>query len=338
MAAGQALVPTLTAQQRQQVIKTLEDSAKHGQTRLEAIRDRLQNILGSVPTVEFLVHLVRAFYAFDPETYRESEQRYPAILVEYPTWLSLQMQAPKSDDGPVGAELLVEAASLIKEMLDVTNLTFMSAHLAKGRDLPTTEDEIVAISRMHVLSVRNPGFALFGYQLVEALFAPVDADLERLVGFRAKHLTTAWHYLEKESWARFSDALDATTGQVREAVKVAQSGKLDDEFRQFVPQKYRRRISTARLRNTIAAFMRWSLRGEVFARAEELCAMTPRLLSEGTGIPGAVCSRLLSQFALPFGQPSVANNLMSRYEALDRRPLVPLGNDRYLVHLFHLWL
>ncbi|HAF08831.1 MAG TPA: hypothetical protein DCK98_01960 [Chloroflexi bacterium] len=337
VAGGQTLIADpLLPDQRARYSRRLERAAAAGPDRLLAIRDRLREIFAQVPTAEVLARLVGDVYAFDPETGKESETRLPTILVEYATWLATRLGAPVHGER-ISDERYSELAKLLSEMLELTVTMYQAAHITKGAAQPSVEDQIVVTSQMHTLTVRNPGFAVFAYELMESLFRPVDADLRHMVGFDVDALLKVWRHIEQHVTDRLNDALDEARTQARELKTLVDTGSLDEQYRPLLPPKYRR-LKPQRLRAMIAAFLEWTERKEVFVRAEELLGVTPKWLADGIGLDSAVCKRILDQFALPFGHPAVADDLMSRYEELEARPLVPLSQDRYLAHLFHLWM
>jgi hypothetical protein len=238
---------------------------------------------------------------------------------------------------PISDELYFELAKLLSEMHELTVTMYQASHITKGKTRPSVEDHVVVMSRIHTLNVRNPGFAVFAYELLASLFRPVAADLRRVVGFDVDALLKVWRHLEQHVSDRLNDALDEARGRAREMNTLVETGSLDEHYRALLPPKFRR-LKPQRLRAMISAFLAWTERKMVFARAEELLGVTPAWLAAGTGLESAVCKRILEQFAMPFGHPAVADDLMSRYELLEARPLVPLGQDRYLTHLFHLWI
>jgi hypothetical protein len=337
VAAGQILVPEqLGPQHRERYARQLRDAATRGPNRLVAIRDRLRQIVAKAPTAELLVRLVADVSSWDPETYKESEVRRPAILVEYATWLATRLDAPVIGE-PLNDELYVEVGRLLMEMHELTLATYQASFLVRGDAVPNVEDQVVVISRMHTLDVRNPSFIVFAYPLMEELFRPAAGDLRRIVGFDVDALLSVWRYIEQHVSDRMNAALDDARSRAQEGIRFAATGALDDQLRPLLPAKLRK-VKVPKLREMIGAFLAWTVRKEVFVRAEELFAVTPIWLAQGIGLDEEICRRILDRFAIPSGHPEVGDDLMSRYDALDSQPLVRLGQDRYLTHLFHLWV
>lgn len=101
-------------------VAQLRDRVIAAPAELKAMRDQLVDIIARVPTAEFLVRMAYRFMPHNPETYRESESLGVAIQVEYPTWLALQLPAPRSGGGPMEYATFAEAEKLLERMWSLT--------------------------------------------------------------------------------------------------------------------------------------------------------------------------------------------------------------------------
>ena len=330
------LTKKMTGVQHEEFLRGMRARAVAVPAELVALRDRLLKVIAEVNTAEFLVRMADRFLPHDPETYRESQGHGIAIQVEYPTWLALQLPEPRMEPGPMEYRTFAEAEEVLEAMAELTTLGMTLDPLARGVTNPTDEDEIIAMSRNWELVVRNPGFIVHLEALLEALFTDAG-DLERLAGFSIADLLSVLRVVALHGWDRFSDAMSSTLDSLRPRVRDIWRGKHDSELKEMIPLEYRRKMTTATMRQAGALPLIHGERGKVLAQAADLCTVTPAWLAAETGVSQEKCRKILDRFTLNFGQTPVADNLMSRYEPLETRPLVAFPGERYLPHLLHLW-
>lgn len=336
---GQAVVldKKMSDEEHAAFVGTIERRVRGAPAELASMRDRLVEIIRSSPTAELLARLADILMQHDPETYKESEGRASAIEIEYPAWLALQMPAPRSDGGPMSYQAANEAAELLDSMFRLTQLRLMFERtMSKGVTKPSAEDEVIAFSRTQELGVRNPGFLGHLRSHLEALFTD-QGDLERLVGFSIADLLAVMRAVHSEGDRRFGIAMGDATQTARPLIRELMRGKSDADIAGVIPLDLRRQMTKVQMRQAAALAIWHGERGKVHARAEELLTVTPSWVAEHAGVSETVARNILERFSLPFGQKSVADNLMSRYEPLEHRPLLRFPGDRYFPILMHLW-
>ena len=75
-------------------------------------------------------------------------------------------------------------------------------------------------------------------------------------------------------------------------------------------------------------YMGWGLFG-----LEDVFTVSPKDFAAKAGVSEEVVTAFLGQFSLPFGQKPIANSWPSRYEPLEKAPLLRLPDGGYYVHL-----
>lgn len=294
----------------------------------------LQRRLRELPTLQLLAQLASVVILYDPEKYKEPETVHPLITVEYPTWLALLEPTPTRSNhvyvikGPELDDVLMR----IRKLLNQVTWYFISRGLPAKGEKPSAIQEVQFFTRLYEMGVRSPGYHHHLTGVLRELLTPFDKDLRDLVGFTIEEAVR----LEKALGEMMSDAFDV----YREEVKSAEA-ELLDKVKDFsgrgivsegVPESLLEDLSRLSLgeRNTVVRNLTtgWGLFG-----LERVFTVFPKSVAAKAGVAEEVAMAFLSRFSLPFGQTPISNSWPSRYEPLEKAPLLRLPDGGYYAHL-----
>lgn len=256
----------------------------------------LRRRLLKMPVRPTLSNLALLVFLANPETYKEYEQAFQSIVVEYPTWL----YATSEEDSVVISGVLdpqdfQSLLKLLKETLDLTISQYAFDSVAAG-EKPNAFEEIRFRTRNHNLLVRSLSYPHHLRTQLHALFDPFEEELRHTVGFSIRE-----------------------TLQVFDAMKRLVNERLNDIIK---------KASVAARNNAVSKII-----NVVSTGAEDIFHFKIEDLSSASCLEEDLVRKILDRFSSTFSQTPIADNWPSVYEPIEQAPLLRFSDGTYLGNL-----
>ena len=294
----------------------------------------LQKRLRDLPTLQLLAQLAGVVILHDPDTYKESAMVHPMITVEYPTWLALLEPTPIFPSGVhiIDGPELDDILTRIQTLVDQVTWYFILRGLPETEEQPSALQELQFETRLYEIGVRNPGYYHHHSQVLRGLFTLFDKNIRDLVGCTVEEAIELTNTID----GIVSDVLDIHRDKVKSAetefldkvTAYSGTGVVPEGVPEPLWEQVIRLSPSERNKAAMQLAIGWGLFG-----LEEVFTVSPKNVAAKAGALEETAVAFLRQFSLPFGQTAIANSWPSRFEPLEKAPLLRLPDGGYYVHL-----
>ena len=300
----------------------------HFKKHIDWLIPRLRRELEKLPCLQVMSALAVTTTFRDPETYRESETRYSAIHVEYPAWLYLTApKRPLMTAGVLDSAAMQQVFDLLDEIAAATqNYYTIQAQIAAAAPATADKDVLIRAKNWH-LFVRSPSYEHHHRAQLEELFRPFTTELREVLGFgidEALAAEAALTALADERINKINKKMVDTVNEWEEKLRADPAG-IDPEEKDLLE---RLRKSGDSSQAAMVTALTWA---QTFWYTGFM--VTPDELAEQGGLEADVARRILERFGTPFGQPQRSDDWPSVEDALERAPLIDLGDGTWWIGL-----